>query len=74
MSAIKDDLWTLTFARPWIDADALAAAVEQEACKLNKQKIESRLRESGGSHRAVVSLEKNASTNWYILYGESLPK
>lgn len=31
MSVVRDDLWGLTFGRPHIDADELAAAVEREA-------------------------------------------
>ncbi len=41
--------------------------------RLDKARIESRLRSTASSLRAIPLLAKNAEENWYILYGEQLP-
>jgi hypothetical protein len=41
--------------------------------RLEKTKIESRLRSTASALLAVPLLAKNASANWYILYGQELP-
>jgi hypothetical protein len=42
--------------------------------ELDKNVLESRLRTAGGALLAEPALRQNAEANWYVVYGESLPR
>ena len=44
------------------------------ARQLDKSRIQSRVRESASALSADSKLAANAATNWYIIYGEALPR